>query len=126
MVWDVDALEAEITAAVDGYAAVVAAEHVAVETEFVAVVLRLDGVLREVVVDPRAPARRGLDGLAELVTEAIRTAEREADRRRAELAEKVTFLGHPVLEVVREMISDPQAAARRLATDVHSGGNPWP
>jgi DNA-binding protein YbaB len=117
MAWNPDVLRAEIDRAVDQYAAMVVEERVTVEAGYVTAVLRLDGVLDELVVDPRALRRHGPDGLAELMTEAIRAAEREAAGRRDVLADKVTFLGHPVLEVVREMISDPEAAVRRLAAD---------
>ena len=114
MTWDYDAVRAEIDRAVREHADAVARERVTVETGHVTVVLTLDGVLADVVIDPRAFRR--LDELDDLVTDAIRAAEQEADVRRQVLAEKVTFLGQPVLEVVREMSSDPAAAVRRLAT----------
>jgi DNA-binding protein YbaB len=117
MTWDYQALQAEIDGAVEEYAATVARERVTVEVGSVTAVLRLDGVLDDLVVDPRALRRHGPDGLAELITDTIRAAEHEAAGRRDVLAEKVTFLGHPVLEVVREMTSDPRAAARRLAAE---------
>jgi DNA-binding protein YbaB len=117
MTWDYTALQAEIDQAVNEYTAVLARERVTVEVDLVTAVLRLDGVLDEVVVDPRALRRHGPDRLAELITEAIRAAEHEAATRRDVLADKVTFLGHPVLATVREMIGDPQAAARRLAAE---------
>jgi DNA-binding protein YbaB len=115
MTWDYHALRAEIDQAVGEYADAVARERVTVEVGPVTVVLRLDGALTDVVLDPRVPPDP--DTLARLLTEAIRAAEHEAAGRRAVLADKVTFLGHPVLEVVREMTSDPHAAARRLATE---------
>jgi hypothetical protein len=111
------ALEREIGAAVDAYAAMIAAERVTVDTGPVTAGLGLDGALHDLTIDPRTLARCAPDELAAHITRAIRAAESAAERRRAELAEKVTFLGHPVLEVVREMINDPEAAARRLTVD---------
>jgi DNA-binding protein YbaB len=115
MTWDYRALRDEIDRAVRDHADLVARERVTVEAGPVTAVLTLDGVLADVVIDPRALRRQ--DELGELVTTAIRAAEHEAAARRAVLAEKVTYLGQPVLEVVREMSSDPRAAVRRLATD---------
>lgn len=117
MSWDLHALQAEIGKSVGEYAALVAEERITVEAGLVTVVMRLDGALREVVVDPRALRRHGADGLADVLTGAIKTAEHRAAGRRDELAGEVTFLGHPVLEVVREMVSDPESAVRRLAAD---------
>jgi putative ubiquitin-RnfH superfamily antitoxin RatB of RatAB toxin-antitoxin module len=121
MALDTAALRGELDRAVGEYAATVAGERVTVEAGMVTAVLGLDGVLHELVVDPRALRRHGLDGIGERIAEVIRAAEREAASRRDVLAGKVTFLGHPVLEVVREMISDPEAAARRLAADADRG-----
>jgi DNA-binding protein YbaB len=115
--WDYRALQTEIDRAVEDYADVLARERVTAEVDHVTVVLRLDGVLLDVVLDPRVLRRHEPAALGDVITEAIRAGEREVAARRDVLAEKVTFLGHPVLEVVREMISDPQAAARRLATE---------
>jgi len=117
MTWDYRALQGEIDRAVEEYADVLARERVTAEVDHVTAVMRLDGVLLDVALDPRALRRHEPDVLGKVITEAIRAAEREVDARRDVLADKVTFLGHPVLEVVREMISDPQAAARRLATE---------
>lgn len=121
MAWDYHALRTELDRSVDEYATAVARERVTVEIGPVTTVLRLDGALCDLVVDPRALRRHGPDGLAELITDAIRAAEHAAAGRRDVLAEKVTFLGHPVLEVVREMMRDPHAAARRLAAGADPG-----
>lgn len=115
MAWDYHAVQAEIDQAVDKHAELIAAERVTVQVDLVTAVMRVDGVLEELVVDPRAMRKHEPERLAELITEAIRAAEHEADGRREVLAEKVTFRGRPVLALVREMISDPEAAARRLA-----------
>lgn len=117
MVWDYGAVQTEIDGAVGEYADQVAREHATARVGFVTVVLRLDGALADLVVDPRAPRRHDAEELAALIADAIRAAEHEAAGRRAVLAEKVTVLGHPVLGLVREMISDPQAVARRLAAE---------
>lgn len=117
MAWDHRALQAEIDRAVAGHADLVARERATARVGFVTAVLRLDGVLEDVVVDPRALRRHDPDELGDLVTEAIRAAEHEAATRRDVLAEKVTVLGHPVLGLVREMIDNPQAVARRLAAE---------
>jgi DNA-binding protein YbaB len=121
MAWDYHALRAEMDRSVDEYATAVARDRVTVEVGPVTVVLRLDGALDDLVVDPRALRRHGPDVLGELITDAIRAAEHEAAGQRDVLAEKVTYLGHPVLEVVREMMSDPHAAARRLAAGADPG-----
>lgn len=113
MAWDYHALRTEIDTAVEKYAAALARERVTVKVGPVTAVLRLDGVLDDLVVDPRAWHQ--LDALEEQVTEALRAAEHEAAARRDALASRVTFLGHPVLAMVQEMTSDPQAVARRLA-----------
>jgi len=113
MAWDYHALRMEIDTAVEKYAAALARERVTVKAGPVTVVLRLDGVLADLVVDPRALHR--LDTLAELITDALRAAEREAAVRRDALAGRVTFLGQPVLALVQEMTNDPRAVARRLA-----------
>jgi DNA-binding protein YbaB len=114
MTWDYQALRAEIDRAVRDHADAVARERVTVEAGPVTAVLTLDGVLADVVIDPRALRRP--DTLAASIVDAVRAAEHEAAARRRVVAEKVTFLGQPVLEVVREMGSDPHAAVRRLAT----------
>ena len=111
MAWDHRALRAELDRAVDEYATTVARERVTAEVGPVTAVLRLDGVLADLVIDPRATH----DALAEVITETLRAAEREVDGRREALASQVTFLGHPVLAMVQEMTSDPRAVARRLA-----------
>lgn len=115
MSWDTGALRREIDTAVGEYAAVVAAECITVEIGMVTVVMSVDGILREILLDPRAARRLGADGLGELLTEAIRAAEREAAGRRQELAGEVTVLGHPVFEMVDEMVNNPEAAVRRMA-----------
>lgn len=114
MTWDPGALQAEITKAVGDYRALLATERVTVDADLITAVMRLDGVLLEVVVDPRA-LREEAEVVADLLTDAIRAAEGEAARRRAEVGHTVTFLGHPVLEVVEQMIKDPAGAARGLA-----------
>ena len=116
MSWDYQALRARIDEAVEEYTRGLARERVTVSVGPVSVVLRLDGSLADVVLDPRAPHRYDSDALAALVVEAIRAAEHEVTGRRDVLAGTVTFLGHPVLEVVQEMMTDPHAAARRLGT----------
>lgn len=115
MTWDHRAVRAEIDRAVRDHADAVARERVTAGAGAVTAVLTLDGALVDVVIDPRAP--RALDRLGDAITEAVRAAEDEAVARRRVLAEEVTFLGQPVLEVVREMASDPRAAVRRLAAD---------
>jgi hypothetical protein len=77
-------------------------------------VTRLDGVLVDVVIDPRALRKLGADGLGERLTEALRQAEHAAAQRRGELAGGVTFHGLPVFELVEEMINEPEAALRRM------------
>lgn len=124
--WDYHALQAEIDRSADEYVTAVARERVTVEVGPVTAVLRLDGVLDDLVVDPRALRRHDPEVLAELITDAVRAAEHEADGRRAVLAEKVTVLGHPVLEVVREMSTDPHAAVRRLAAGADPRRQRWP
>jgi DNA-binding protein YbaB len=111
MAWDYHALQAEIDTAVEKYAAALARERATARVGPVTAVLRLDGVLADLVIDPRATH----DALAEVITEALRAAEREVAGRREALASRVTFLGHPVLAMVQEMTSDPRAVARRLA-----------
>jgi DNA-binding protein YbaB len=115
MAWDTGALRREIDNAVGEYAAVVAAECITVEIGMVTAVMSADGILREILLDPRAARRLGADGLGELLTEAVRAAEREAAGRRHELAGEVTVLGHPVFELIDEMINNPEAAVRRMA-----------
>lgn len=117
MTWDHHALQGEIDRAVDGYATTIVREHVTARAGFVTAVLRLDGVLLDLVVDPRALRQLDPEELAEMITEAIRAAEHEASARRDVLGDEVTFLGRPVLGLVREMIADPQATARRLAAE---------
>jgi hypothetical protein len=117
MSWDYHALAAEIDRAVGGHAAEVANERVTVDVGPTTAVLRLDGVLEELAIDPRAMRRHTSEELAGLITRTIRAAEHEAAARRGVLAEKVTVLGHPVLEMVRQMIDDPEAVARRLAAE---------
>jgi hypothetical protein len=117
MSWDYHALQAEIDRAVDGHATEVATERVSVDVGPASAVLRLDGVLEELSIDPRAMRRHSPEELAGLILETIRAAEHEAAARRGVLAEKVTVLGHPVLETVRQMIEDPEAVARRLAAE---------
>lgn len=117
MAWDYHALQGEIDRAVDGYATTIERERVTARVGFVTAVLRLDGALVDLVVDPRALRQQGPDELAEMITEAIRAAEHEASAMRDAHGEGVTFLGRPVLELVREMIADPQAVARRLAAE---------
>jgi DNA-binding protein YbaB len=112
MTWDAAALQTEITKAVEEYHALLATERVTAETAMVTAVMRLDGALLDVLVDPRAMRD---EHLGRLLTDAIRAAEREVAGRRAALAATVTFLGHPVLDVVEEMINDPAAAVRRFA-----------
>jgi DNA-binding protein YbaB len=114
MRWDADAMRREIDAAVDGYAAALATERVTVETDLVTAVARLDGVLVDVVIDPRALRKLGVDGLGEQLTDTLQQAERAAAQRRGELAGQVSFHGLPVFELVDEMINDPDAALRRL------------
>ena len=121
MAWDTGALQAEIDRAVDEFTALVAGKSVTVDGELVTAVMRLDGALRRLVVDPRAMRRHGAGGLAELITETIRLAEHEAARCRDVLAAKVTFLGHPVLELVQEMIDNPEGVGRRLAAGAELG-----
>jgi DNA-binding protein YbaB len=118
MHWDAGALRREIDRAVDGYADRLATERVTAETEMVTAVLRLDGVLCDIRIDQRAIRRLGADRLGVELTEAIRAAERAVDQRRRELAGGVTFLGHPVFELIEEMINAPEAAVARL-------GNGW-
>jgi hypothetical protein len=113
MAWDYHALRLEIDTAVEKYAAALARERVTVKVGPVTAVLRLDGVLDGLVVDPRAWQR--LDTLGEGARGGRRAAARAAAGRRDALAGRVTFLGHPVLAMVQEMTSDPRAVARRLA-----------
>lgn len=119
MDWDAGALRREIDTAVERYAAVIATERVTVETEWVTAVMRLDGALRDIQLDPRAVRRLGADGLGAELTEAIRAAEQEVERRCRELAGQVTFLGHPVFDLIDEMINDPAGAVRRLTGPGH-------
>jgi len=109
-------MNADIGRAVDDYTKVVAQHSVTVEMELVTVVMRLDGALSEVDIDQRALRRHGAARLGELVTDAIREAEREAAAGRDELVGTVTYRGHSLVEVMAEMASDPAAAIRRLST----------
>ena len=115
MDWDAGALRREIDNAVEGYAGVIATGDVTVETDMVTAVAGLDGVLLDVRIDPRAVRRLGAEGLGAELTEAIRAAERAIARRCQELAGDVTFLGHPVFELVEEMLNEPEAAIRRMS-----------
>jgi DNA-binding protein YbaB len=117
MTWDYHALRGEIDRAVDGYATRIARETATVRVGLVTAVLRLDGVLVDLVVDPRALRRHDPDELAVLITEAIRAAEHEASALRDVLGEEVTVNGRPVLALVREMVADPQGTVRRLAAE---------
>lgn len=114
MNWDPAALQNEITKAVEEYHALLATERITVEVDLITAVMRLDGVLTEVLIDPRAQ-REEPEELEAALLDAIRATEDAVDRRRAEVGGKVTFLGHPVLELVDQMIKDPAGAARRLA-----------
>jgi len=117
MAWDDHALRKEIDGAVDGYADQLARERVTVKVGLVTAVLRLDGVLDDLVVDPRALRRHSAEELAELITETIRAAEHEAAGLREVVADTVTYLGYPVHALVQQMIDDPHAVVRRLAGD---------
>jgi DNA-binding protein YbaB len=114
--WDTDAMNADVGRAVDGYAARIAQHSVTVDVELVTVVMRLDGSLSEVDIDQRALRRHGAHRLGELVTEAIREAERAAAAGRDELVGTVSYRGHSLVEVMAEMATDPAAALRRLST----------
>lgn len=116
MAWDPGALRREIDKAIDAYAGAIATERVTVETGMVTAVMRSDGVLRDIRIDPRAARRLGADGLGEQLTEAIRAAERAAAECRRELAGTMTFLGFPVNEMIDEMINNPEDAVRRMVT----------
>jgi DNA-binding protein YbaB len=122
--WDAAALQTEITKAVEQYRALLATERVTVEVDLITAVMRLDGVLLEVVVDPRA-LREEADELGAMLTDAIKAAEDDAARRRDQVGATVTFLGHPVLEMVELMMKDPVAAASRLAGDPETRRQPW-
>jgi DNA-binding protein YbaB len=124
MTWDATALRREITKAVEDYHAVLATERVTVEAGLITAVMRLDGVLVEVVVDPRA-LREEADEVADLLTDAIAAAEDAVARRRDEVGHTVTFLGHPVLEMVELMTKDPAAAASRLAGPPEARRQAW-
>jgi DNA-binding protein YbaB len=115
MAWEPDALRREIDKAIDDYADAVAAGRVTVVTGMVTTVMRLDGVLGDIQIDPRAMRKLSPDCLCELLTEAIRAAEAEAACRCGELAGKVTFLGYPVDEMIDDMINRPEDAVRRMA-----------
>jgi DNA-binding protein YbaB len=124
MSWDTAALQTEITKAVEEYRALLATERVTVEVDLITAVMRLDGVLIEVVVDPRA-MREEPDELADMLTDAIASAEDAVARRRDAVGRTVTFLGHPVLEMVELMMKDPVAASSRLAGDPESRRQAW-
>ncbi len=115
MPWDTDAMNADIGRAVDDYAKRITQHSVTVDVDLVTVVMRLDGWLSDVVIDQRALKRHGAEGLGELVTEAIREAERQAAAGRDELVGTVTYRGHSLVEVMAEMANDPAAAMRRLS-----------
>lgn len=116
MPWDTDAMNADIGRAVNDYRTRITQHSVTVEVDLVTVVMRLDGSLSEVDIDPRALRRHGAHRLGELVTEAIREAEREAAAGRDEMVGTVTYRGHSLVEVMAEMANDPAAAIRRLST----------
>jgi DNA-binding protein YbaB len=124
MTWDANALQAEITKATADYHALLATERVTVEVDLITAVMRLDGVLLEVVVDPRAQ-REEVDEVEAMLTDAIKAAEDAVDQRRDAVGRTVTFLGHPVLEMVELMMKDPVAAAARLAGNPEPRRQPW-
>jgi DNA-binding protein YbaB len=115
MALDSGAVGREIDKAVEDYAATLGTEQVTGEAELVTAVLRLDGTLDDIRIDQRAIRALGADGLGAALTEAIRAAERAADGRSRDLADQVTVLGHPVFELIEEMVNEPAAAVRRLA-----------
>lgn len=115
MPWDTDAMNADIGRAVADYTKIIAQHSVTVEVDMVTVVMGLDGRLSEVDIDQRALRRHGAHRLGELVTEAIREAEREAAAGRDELVDTVTYRGHSLVEVMAEMARDPAAAIQLLS-----------
>ena len=124
MSWDTAALQTEIAKAVEDYRALLATERVTVEVGLITAVMRVDGVLLEVVVDPRA-LREEADEVADMLTDAIAAAEDAVARRRDEVGRTVTFLGHPVLEMVELMTKDPVAASSRLAAGPQARRQAW-
>lgn len=114
MHWDQAGMRRDIDNAVSGYTRALATEEVTAEVGMVTAVLRLDGVLRDIRIQARAIRTLGAEGLGAALTEAIRAAELAAGQRRRELAGAVTFGGHPVFELIDEMINAPESAVRRL------------